>query len=213
MNLKNRSLQGITLLLMLLTSGLTFAQGRYYSLDNHAVTNWLVVINYPEACAGVPCTEEDIFGALPDNPTKATVCYLTGQIARPGGKAVFAGRLGEGTSHGCFFPMSANPLGLKDAMRAEIHVIVQTHSSPRRGGEGREQQLTIAGAECNPTCADIQFAIHVATDAIDGTSTAPVLRFADGSTVTNAQSTLFRDPDGVRVVTDTLIEQPMDPMP
>jgi hypothetical protein len=209
--MKTRScvLTAIALAALFVSNGMANAQGRSYSSDNRAVTNWLVVVNYPEACASMPCTEADIFGSLPENPTKATVCYLTGQIVGLDGKAVFAGRLGEGTSHGCFFPQDPNPLGLNDAMRAEIHVIVQEHGAPLKGSAGREQQVTQSGAGCNPDCMDTQFAIHEPANAVNGVSVSTVNRFSDDSPITNAQSTLFRDREGVRVVTDTHL----DPVP
>lgn len=180
--------------------------GLWYSNKDQAVTNWLVIINYPEACSSVPCTEADIFGSLPANPTKATVCYLTGQAVLDSGdgRAIFAGRVAEGTNFGCFFPGDPNPYGLRDAMRAEIHVIVQTHSAVRsRTSGGRELQVSYVNAECNPDCVDVQFAIHVAANAVDGKSWSDVYWFDTGRPVTKAVSTLFREKHGVRVVTDT----------
>ena len=208
MNKKHCTPKAIALVGLFVASGMALASGGeiWYADENRSVTTWLVVVNYPEACASSPCTEGDIFGALPDNPTKATVCYLTGQVVRQNGKAVFAGRLGEGTSHGCFFPMDPNPLGLKDAMRAEIHVILQEHGAPLRPAAGREMQVTIIEAGCNPDCMDTQFAIHVPGDAVDGKSWSYVQRFADGSMVSGARSTLFREKTGVSVVTDTRLD-------
>ena len=190
---------------LMVASGIVYAGITFSDLDL-AVTNWLVVVNYPEACASMPCTEEDIFGSLPDNPTHATVCFLTGQIVRPNGKAIFSGRLGDGTSHGCFFPMDPNPLGLKDAMRAEIHVIVQEHGAPKQGRAGRARQLTIVGSDCNPDCVDTQFATHVAADAVDGVSTSRMQRFSDESVVARSVSTLFRERSGIRVVSETKLD-------
>ena len=183
--------------------------GRWFSHEDQAVTIWLVVINYPEACSSVPCTEADIFGSIPANPTKTSVCYLTGQavLGSGGGRAIFAGRLAEGSNYGCFFPGDPNPFGLKDSMRAEIHVIVQTHGAVRsRSTGGRELQVTYINAECNPDCADVQFAIHVASNAVDGKSWSDVYWFENGQPVESSVSTLFRGKNGVRVVTDTQIE-------
>lgn len=181
-------------------------KGHWFSKKDQAVTNWLVIINYPEACSSVPCSEQDIFGYLPDNPTKATVCYLTGQAVMDSSppRAIFAGRMAEGSNFGCFFPGDPNPYGLKDAMRAEIHVIVQTHGAVRgRNVGGRELQVTYINAECNPDCADVQFAIHVAANAVDGKSWSDVYWFDNGQQVNRAVSTLFREKNGVRVVIDT----------
>lgn len=174
-----------------------------YGNDNEAVTIWLVVVNYPEACAGTPCTEMDIFGALPDNPTKATVCYLTGQVVRPNGKAVFAGRLGEGTNHGCFFPGTEHPFGLKDSMRAEVHPVMQLHGQVRSWELRRDEQVAMFQGGCNPDCTDTQFAIHTPGADRNGRSRSPIWNFMDGSPVPRARSTLYRDMGGVRVVFDT----------
>ncbi len=182
---------------------LIVASGLAYADD--AVTNWIVVVNYPEACSSMPCTEEDIFGSLPDNPTQATVCFLTGQHVRNSGKAAFSGRLGEGTSHGCFFPMDPNPLGLKDAMRAEIHAILQNHGDPVTGARKRGDQLTENGVWCNPNCTDFQFSTHVAADAVNGISRSPMQLFADGSPVDRSISVLFRDKEGIRMYNATNI--------
>lgn len=198
----------ILLASLLLGAATVYADGTglWYANKDQAVTNWLVIINYPEACSSVPCSEADIFGAIPANPTKATVCYLTGQAVLDSGegRAIFAGRMAEGSNFGCFFPGDPNPYGLKDAMRAEIHIIVQTHGAVRsRTAGGRELQVSYINAECNPNCADVQFAIHVAANAVDGKSWSDVYWFADGSQVKKAVSTLFREKNGVRVVTDT----------
>ena len=195
-----------TAVTLLASGGNAFADHWYKRLKERAVTNWVVVVNYPEACSSSPCSEADIFGALPANPTKATVCYLTGQVVKKSGKAVFAGRLGEGTAHGCFFPFDADPHGLKDSMRAEIHVIVQEHGKPLELGYGLEDQVTENLGGCNPDCTDTQFAIHVPGTDVDGRSYSAVYRFADGSEVRGAQSLLLRDREGVRVVTDTKLD-------
>ncbi|MBT8078011.1 MAG: hypothetical protein KJO31_05505 [Gammaproteobacteria bacterium] len=191
---------------LLVSAGNASADHRYKRLKERAVTNWLVIVNYPEACSSSPCSEADIFGAIPANPTKATVCYLTGQVVGKKGDAVFAGRIGEGTAHGCFFPEDPNPHGLKDSMRAEIHVIVQQHGKPLELGYGLEDQVTLNFGGCNPDCEDVQFAIHVPGTDIDGRSYSALYRFADGSEVYGAKSLLIRDREGVRVITDTTLD-------
>jgi hypothetical protein len=202
----------LTVIVTLLAwSGSSYADGKD-SRDTRdtAATNWLVVVNYPEGCKSTPCTEADIFGSLdnPDNPnpTKATVCYLTGQVVRRDNRAWFAGALGEGHTNGCFFPSDADPHALKDSMRAEIHVIVQVHGEPLQLGYGLEDQLTQAGGGCNPVCADVQFAIHVPSAAMDGRSYSDLYRFSDESMVHGAKSLLIRDREGVRVVTQTKLD-------
>ena len=129
----------------------------------------------------------------------------------PNGKAVFAGRLAEGTNHGCFFPMDPSPLGLKDAMRAEIHVVLQGHGAPKSGPAKRASQLTESAAWCNPECADVQFATHVAADAVDGVSNSPMQLFSDESPVDRSLSTLIRDRSGIRVVSATNLSDAPEP--
>lgn len=211
MKIKTRAASASLLACLLLGASSVYADGtgRWFSNKDQAVTNWLVIINYPEACSSVPCSEADIFGSLPANPTKATVCYMTGQAVLDSGKgrAIFAGRMGEGTNFGCFFPGDPNPYGLKDAMRAEIHVVVQTHGAVRsRSAMGRELQVTYINAECNPDCADVQFTIHVAANAVNGKSWSNVYRFDNGQVIPNAVSTLYREKHGVRVVVDTQLD-------
>ena len=194
----------------LVASGTASADGWYWKHKKIAATNWLVVINYPEACSSSPCSEADVFGQAPDaNPTKATVCYLTGQVVGKDGKAVFAGSLGEGDSSQCGFPGDADPHALKDSMRAEIHVIVQEHGAPLELGYGLEDQVTLNMGGCNPTpddCEDTQYAIHVPGVDVDGRQYSDVYRFSDNSVVYGAQSLLIRDREGVRVVTETKLD-------
>ena len=193
---------------ILLSGTSAIADGIAYGKANRPVTIWLVVINYPEACSSVPCTEADLFGAVPENPAKVAVCFMSGQIVRGDGKAVFAGRLGEGTSHGCFFPGDPNPFGLKDAMRAEIHAVAQEHGPALGGGAGREEQVAYFMGACNPTCLDSQFTIHVAADAMNGMSWAHIYRFADGSAVAGGRSKLIREKGGIRLTFDTRFDPP-----
>ena len=206
MGIKKCVLKIITFATLIVASGMAYSGDIGYAANNRPVTIWLVVINNPEACASMPCTEDDIFGVLPANPTKATVCYLTGQVVRASGKAVFGGRLGVGTGHGCFFPDDPNPYVLMDPARAEVHIVVQEHGAPLPGGRGLEEQVSQFEGGCNPECTDSQFATHVATDAVDGVSVSSLQRFADGSEIANSASTLVRDKFGITVVNNTHLD-------
>lgn len=197
-----------------MTSGTAMADGRWWYPDR-AVTNWLVVINNPAACSSSPCSEADIFGAIPqtgptgdpsENPTKASVCYLTGQVVRWDGKATFAGRLAEGQGYACFFPGDPDPYGLKDSMGAEMHIVVQEHGGALPAGAGLEEQVAYFMGACNPDCNDTQFALHVPGTDVDGVSVVPVYRFSDGTAVENASSTAYREKHGVRIVTSTQLD-------
>jgi len=206
MNMRSRVLKIILFAVLIIVNGMVHADDLDYVETNRSVTIWLVVINYPEACTSVPCTEADIFGSIPANPTKTSVCYLTGQVVRNNGKGVFAGQLGAGTNHGCFFPEDPNPYGLMDAARAEVHLVVQEHGSPLPGGEGLEEQVSQFQGGCNTECVDTQFATHVAADAVEGVSTSPMQDFFDGSEIWKSKSTLTRDRLGITVVANTKLK-------
>ena len=203
---------------LMTSSGSAYADGWWHQrAKEQSATNWLVIVNAPGQCANTPCTEGDIFGSagvegVDNNPTKATVCYLTGQVVEKNGSATFAGAMGEGDSSQCFFPGfdDADPHALKDSMVAEIHLIIQVHGEPLELGYGKETQLTRAGQGCNPdatACADVQFAIHMPGDAVDGVTTTSVNRFDDGTAVYGAKSMLIRDREGVRVITMTTLDK------
>ena len=166
-----------------------------------AVTNWLVFFNDPTACATAPCTDADLF--VPGNPAQVAICYLTGQVVYGKRKATFAGRFAEGTNYGCFYPGSISPYGLEDADGTEVHVVAQEHGKALKSGRGLEEQVAYFQGGCNPGCEDTQFAIHSArsSDAVE------VFRFSDGSQVSNAVSTIFREGDGIRVIFHTRFEK------
>jgi hypothetical protein len=206
MNKSNCVLKTIVFAVLIMVNGMVHAQDLGYSEGNRSVTIWLVVINYPEACASMPCSEDDVFGSVPANPTKATVCYLTGQVVRPNGRAVFAGQLAAGSNHGCFFPEDMNPYNLSDAARAEVHIVVQEHGEPLPGGAGLEEQVTQFMGGCNPDCMDPQFATHVAADSVEGVSTSPLQRFSDESEISRSKSTLTRGKFGITVVVNTRLD-------
>jgi hypothetical protein len=206
MNKSNRVLKTIVFAVLIMVNGMVHAQDLGYAEGNRSVTIWLVVINYPEACASTPCSEGDIFGSLPANPTKAAVCYLTGQVVRQNGRAVFAGQLAAGSNHGCFFPDDPNPYNLSDAARAEVHIIVQEHGEPLPGGAGLEEQVSQFTGGCNLDCVDTQFATHVAADSVEGVSTNPLQRFSDESMILRSKSTLTRGKFGITVVINTRLD-------
>ncbi len=203
----------LTGVMALAVSGTAAADGRWWNPDR-AVTNWLVVVNNPAACSNAPCSEADIFGSIPavptgdpsENPTKASVCFLTGQVVGWDGKATFAGRVAEGQGYACFFPGDPDPYGLRDSMNAEIHVVVQEHGQGLPSGAGLEEQVAYFQGACNPNCSDTQFAIHVPGAAVNGVSVTTVHRFSDGSPVMYASSTLYREKHGVRVVLNTRLD-------
>ena len=206
MNIRSCVLKIIPFAALIVANGMVQADISYDE-DNRGVTNWLVIINNPEACASIPCTEADVFGSLPANPSKSTVCYLTGQVVRNNGKAVFAGRLGVGNTHGCFFPDDPNPYGLLDPARASVHIIVQEHGRVLPGGEGLEEQVSQFQGACNPDCVDTQVAFHEAIDAVEGVSISPMQDFVDETEIPNSASTLMRGKFGITVVVNTRLAE------
>ena len=206
MNKSNCVLKTIVFAVLIIVNGMVHAQDISYAEGNRGVSIWLVVINFPEACASMPCSEDDIFGSLPANPTKATVCYLTGQVVRMNGRAVFAGRLATGSNHGCFFPEDPNPYHLSDAARAEVHIVVQEHGEALPGGAGLEEQVSLFFGGCNLECVDTQFATHVVADSVEGVSTSPLQRFSDESEISRSKSTLTRGKFGITVVVNTRLD-------
>jgi hypothetical protein len=194
----------LAILALLLCSGLALAGGK----NETAATNWVVIINDPGACSGTPCSEEDIFGSWPENPTSATVCYLTGQSVQANKRATFAGRFGEGTNYGCLEIFAGPIMGLMDADAAEVHMILQEHGWSLKSGRGLEAQVAYFEAYCNPECNDTQVTIHTPGDAdADGVSVSSVYRFGDFSMVDGATSTLIRGNGGFRLITHTRLEE------
>lgn len=194
----------LAILALLLCSGLALAGGK----NETAATNWVVIINDPGACSGTPCTEGDIFGSWPENPTKATVCYLTGQSVQANGRATFAGRFGEGTNYGCLEIFDGPIMGLMDAEAAEVHMILQEHGWSLKSGYGLEAQVAYFEGMCNPECNDTQVTIHTPAAADGyGVSVSNVYRFGDFSMVDGATSTLIRGNGGFRLITHTRLDE------
>ena len=113
------------------------------------------------------------------------------------------------TAPNAFFPGfdDADPHALKDSMAAEIHLIIQVHGEPLELGYGKEDQLTYNQGGCNPDCVDVQFAIFLPGIDIDGQQSSALYRFDDGTAVYGAESLMFRDREGVRVVTMTTLDK------
>ena len=141
-----------------------------------AVTIWWVVFNEPENCSA-PCNEDDIF--IDGDPTKGlnvagieaadiVAGYATGKVGSSGGNVNLNATLGEGEI-GPEVIFGDGAL-LKDARRAEIHLVVRSHGPAKPGLEEIQIGSFAGGCEVfrNPPaiptsegeCADIQFAVH-----------------------------------------------------
>lgn len=124
-----------------------------------ATTVWLVVFNNPAGCTG-GCGEDEVVTAFlgGPNPAEVGLHYGTGHVA--GGHAFSASAsLREWDVSGRLFGMP-----LKDAGRAEVHVIVRSHGSAR-GLAGAELSAALhdvdGGCDTN-TCGDAQFTVFLA---------------------------------------------------
>lgn len=83
-------------------------------------TLWLVAINAPEACEGVPCTSKDVLKRT--DAVLADIGYLDGVIVGDDGSAQFNGYQTTGTLDGAWFNH-----GLKAIEDAEIHLVINDH--------------------------------------------------------------------------------------
>jgi hypothetical protein len=126
-----------------------------------AFTNWWVVFNNPEFCQfpsavdGI-CGGNDFpppFGAG-DPAVEVDFIFATGNVVGNNGKGGFAAHLQEGDLGG-----SLLGIGLLDARKAEIHLVVRSHGDKVPGLVS--QQIHTINGGCPPNaCVDVQFAIH-----------------------------------------------------
>ena len=200
--MKNPYSRKIALVLLIVLPALVWAGNK----NNRAVTNWLVIFNNWEACTTSPCGEADIF--LEGNAAEVAICYLTGQVVPPNGRATFAASFAADQNYDCFHPMDGGIHGLADDS-AEVHIVVQEHGAALKPGAGLEEQVAYFLGACNPDCVDTQFAIHL-SGATGETTTVPMQRFSDGSAIKNSASTLIRQGDGIRSINHTRLDRPMD---
>lgn len=135
-----------------------------------AHTLWFVVFNQPQNCSDT-CGEDDIFlesGELNAAGVQAAeigIGNATGNIAKADGTIELGGHLereGGDAGHQILFPagLDGDSLLTVDGNDAEVHVILQSHGNAR-GGKKLLEQLSMVDANCTPTCADLQAAIHL----------------------------------------------------
>lgn len=140
-----------------------------------AHTLWFIVFNNPAACTDMSCGEDDIFnmdGTLNVPGVMAAgigIGNATGNVAKADGTLEFGARLsmnaGPADGHQIVFPagldFELDSLLTSAPADAEVHLIVQTHGQAR-GGKKLQEQLSYLDANCTPSCADIQFTVHLA---------------------------------------------------
>lgn len=146
-----------------------------------AITLWMAVFNYPDACTNPTeismCSDPDL--ANPE--VVGDVMYVSGNVVGNSGRASFAGRKSIGENDGSIFvpllPPGVQPAGLQNPRGAEIHVVVHTHGEmlpeympsmiQTFGGGCQDPGAPFIGlhfpewGEQGPnTCLSLQFAVH-----------------------------------------------------
>jgi hypothetical protein len=108
-----------------------------------AYTVWWVIYNNPEHCQSDVCTDPPDF----ENPAvQATLLHATGHVIGNNGVGNFAAYLAEGD------PSSGDGLGLVDARKAQIELVVRSHSQPIPGRV--KEQITMFDGGCPPNVCE-----------------------------------------------------------
>ncbi len=135
-----------------------------FFLPGDATTNWWVVFNNPSKCVG-GCGEDDVLNSLGGGPApdaEVDVIFATGHVA--GSKWRAAAHLSEGDITGSLRPLFGKaPIGLLDAMTAEVHVVVRSHGPAKDLAPGQLDDAIstvfggCAGFGGTFECGDAQF--------------------------------------------------------
>ena len=122
-----------------------------------AYTLWIVAFNNPGACIGGgagACTEFDVFY---NADAEVSVFWGTGKVIdNEGGVGNFRLTIEEGVTPGQVLFGD----GMLDAQETEIHWILEYHGQASDDSGTLYQQLNMFLGGCNPTCVDVQFAVH-----------------------------------------------------
>jgi hypothetical protein len=132
-----------------------------------AHTVWWIIYNHPEKCT-TPYTCD------PRRDFPSTVLNATGHVIGNDGVGNFAAHLEEGDTSGLSLPIKfpEDALGLTDARKAGIALVVRTHGQPIPG-QVNEQISMYNGGGChdlegnppafdpNDHCDDLQFTVFV----------------------------------------------------
>lgn len=146
-------------------------------LPEHAVTLWWVVFNEPERCSAPGCGQDDIF--VGGDPTAEldlegiaaadiVAGFASGDVSSPDGSLDLTATLEE-HEIGPEVIFGDGAL-LKDARRAEIHLVARSHGPAIEGDEDIQTGSFAGGCErdlfppeipeSEGECADIQFSVH-----------------------------------------------------
>ncbi len=121
-----------------------------------AYTLWIVAFNNPGACSGGGdgvCTGDDLGNA----DAEVSAFWGAGKVIdNEGGVGNFQLTVEEGVTPG----QVLFGAGMQDAQEAEIHWILEYHGQASDNPEILYDQLNMFFGGCNPTCADVQFAVH-----------------------------------------------------
>ena len=125
-------------------------------VPGYVYTAWLGVFNNPKRCATSPCTPADFA-----NPAvQGSVIYGSGQIAGDDGSVDFTVFRAVGDTTGVV-PGIGTGMGVLNAKRAEIHLVVRTHGPADADPAVLQEQLTTFNGGCPPnTCVNVQAAPH-----------------------------------------------------
>lgn len=137
-------------------------------LEPGANTAWIAIFNKPQNCAGGPgaCVAPD----LANPAVRGSTVYGAGSIVGPDGIGSFYGSLKEGSPPDGIEVNTAGGTvnGLKNSMKAEIHLVVRKHGAIDDPG-GAVTQLTTfeSPASCiggAGACANVQAAVFEAVE-------------------------------------------------
>lgn len=121
-----------------------------------AYTVWIVAFNNPEACSGGGvgvCTGAD----LPNTAAGPSAFWGAGKVID---NEDGAGNFRLTVEEGAFPGQVLFGDGMLDAQETEIHWILQYHGQASDSPSILYQQLNVFEGGCNPTCEDVQFAVH-----------------------------------------------------
>lgn len=156
---------------------------RTTATPGHAVTLWYVIFNAPGNCSDGACGADDLFldpaagGAGGFNDAQIDAARISvvyggdGGVVNAAGRLALDGGLAEGEvptgagqavigAEGALVPLSP-VTGLEDAQAAEVHIVLQDHGLAHDDPDVLASQLSSFNGGCNPTCLDIQFAVHL----------------------------------------------------
>lgn len=146
-------------------------------VSRHVYTVWWVVFNFPENCQ-VPgaCSEADFANA---QAVGLDLMFAAGDATCHHGIGEFKGQLKVGDTSGSINRLLdlGEPIGLLDAKKAEVHLVVRSHG-PKLFDQRKLQMSSYDGGctvyfqpfteipKAPGECGEIQFAVHQSIEAM-----------------------------------------------